>query len=52
MPDHRPLLERGARRALTVAALLVVGCALLGAAAAVEVALVYTRPPAPKGSPA
>ncbi|MER7070982.1 hypothetical protein [Terrabacter sp. NPDC000476] len=48
--DHRPQLERVARRALLTGALVIVGCALLGAAAAAEVAMHYTTPPVPKES--
>lgn len=48
-PDH-PLAVQ-ARRLVFAGACLVVGLTLLGAAAAAEVAIHYTRPLAPKGTP-
>lgn len=48
-PDHP--LARQARRLVLIGAFVVLGCTLIGAAAAVEVALAYTKPHAPKGTP-
>ena len=48
--DHRPQAERAAVRAVRAMWLGIVGCALLGAAVAAEVALHYTTPPTPKES--
>ena len=44
MTDHRPLLERGARRALLTVALGIAGCALLGGGLAAAVVIHLTTP--------
>jgi len=49
--DHRPELERRAVRALHTCALLILGCAALGAAVAAKAVLYLTTPNAQRRAP-
>jgi len=42
--DHRPIAERGAKRALFLVACVIAGCTLLGGGSAAYVLVHVTRP--------